>query len=136
MPATTKQWEIAERGFADGWYRIGTGEGSNPRSALESWVERKRTVRPGFYGVRSPGEGEAAWQPFHLDASGALHDRANQTTDAHRADEPSVRPKTAKEILPPFPMARGILILAAGGVGIANLLKRRHRLTQESERGA
>jgi hypothetical protein len=85
MRSPTKQWEIAEQGFAEGWYRIGTGEGSNPRSALESWFEWKRTVRPGVYGVRSPGE--AAWQPFLLDASGALHDgRVNETADAHRAD--------------------------------------------------
>src|SRR4051812_2414170 len=87
MRGPTKQWEIAERGFAEGWYRIGTGEGLNPRSGLESWVEGKRTARPGFYGVRSPGEDEAAWQSFHLDASGVLHDRVNQTIDAHRAED-------------------------------------------------
>jgi hypothetical protein len=85
VSSAINQWEIAERGFGDGWYRIGKCEASKPRSALESWLEG-RIRRPGVYGVRSSRE--AAWQPFRLDASGALHEhRVNETAEGHRVDE-------------------------------------------------
>jgi hypothetical protein len=88
MRSRMGQWEIAYQGFAEGWYRIGSSEGSNPRIALQSWIERKGMGQSRVYGVRSPGEG--AWQQFLVDASGVLHDhRGSETDEAHRAEEPS-----------------------------------------------
>jgi len=66
------KWEIAMQGGKQ-WYPLGTAEGSNRTTALESWIEKEGTVWPGRYGVRSLEE--TAWQPFTVDPRGAVHDR-------------------------------------------------------------
>ena len=66
-------WQIAERGFGDGWYRIGSSEGSEPAATLKSWLEKSAGhPSPGTYGVRAPGHEK--WQPFRVDASGTVHE--------------------------------------------------------------
>jgi hypothetical protein len=67
-------WEIAQRGFGNGWYTLGTSEGSNPTIALERWLKSGGAIWPGTYGVRSGGRAEE-WQPFSVDPSGMVHDR-------------------------------------------------------------
>ena len=67
------EWQIAQRGFGEGWYTLGTSEGSNPTIALERWLKKGGTVWPGTYGVRSGGRAE--WQRFSVDPSGMVHDR-------------------------------------------------------------
>jgi hypothetical protein len=69
----TTHWEIAVKGSGSGMYPLGTAEGSNPTTALESWIEEGGHIWPGTYGVRAPGQ--PAWQSFCVDASGEVHDR-------------------------------------------------------------
>ena len=65
-----KRWEIAQRGFGDAWYRLGTSRGRTPVAALKSWVDAERSARPGIYGVRSPNA--VVWQPFRVGQSGTV----------------------------------------------------------------
>ena len=60
------QWEIFYQGLGRVWYKLGTSEGHTPGDALRSWVEREgRSVPPGAYGVRAPGE--VPWRSFRVD---------------------------------------------------------------------
>jgi hypothetical protein len=70
------KWEIAQRGFGEGWYTLGTSEGSNPTIALERWLKSGGAIWPGTYGVRSEARAEE-WRPFSVDPSGMVHDRVD-----------------------------------------------------------
>jgi hypothetical protein len=83
VEGAARHWEIAYRGFGDAWYRLGWSEGTSAASALSAWVEAEgRRVLRGTYGVRLPGE--ADWELYRIDPSGAVH-RSEPGFD----DEPS-----------------------------------------------
>jgi hypothetical protein len=63
-----RTWEIAAYHGVNRWHMLGTIDGSNPQSALESWVKEQGGIRPGWYGVRSGDQ--ADWQPFRVDKTG------------------------------------------------------------------
>jgi hypothetical protein len=78
-----RRWEIAHRGFADTWYRVGWSEGPTATSALQAWIEDEGwTMLRGTCGVRSPSE--ADWQPFRVDQSGAVSPAGLSIEAGHR----------------------------------------------------
>ena len=52
------KWEIAQQGFGEAWYTLGTSEGSNPTIAPERWLKSGGAIWPGTYGVRSEDRAE------------------------------------------------------------------------------
>ena len=94
MESRQTHWEIAQQGFGDGWYLIGTSEGPDAETALQAWTERKRPhLSPGTYGVRAAGE--SAWEPFRVDAYGVPSRSGVVQLDECRATEPERAARSA-----------------------------------------